>query len=166
MEAEVTIKLPLPDAGSRGFDPRPVGCRALPFIGFIQHPLRNSAIPVLKQAARDRLNSWASKTSIRYTGDSISYRKSDRRPSRNAKLLAPQCSSLQNSFLEFPKRHKALHVFHSINIYRSVQMIDFVLEDSGLESLHVHGPLFPMSIKVGNGNLLVTGDQTAGVRET
>jgi hypothetical protein len=89
----------------------------------------------------------------------------DRAPSRNAKLLAPQYSSLQNSFLEFPKGHKALHVFHSIDIYRSIQMIDFVLEDSRLESLHVHRLFLPMSIKVGDGNFFVPGNETARVRE-
>src|ERR1700735_4377447 len=99
-------------------------------------------------------------------GDSMFHRESNRRTSGNAKLLAPQRSSLQNSFLELAECHKALHVFHSIYIYRSTQMIDFVLKDSRLESLRLRRPLFPMSIKVGDGNLLVSRNQTAGVRET
>src|ERR1700733_10121138 len=83
-----------------------------------------------------------------------------------SKLLASQWPSLQDSFLEFRKRHKTLHVLHPINIYRSIQMIDFVLEDSRLESLHACRLLFPMLIKVGNGNLLVSGNETARVGET
>jgi hypothetical protein len=84
----------------------------------------------------------------------------------SSKLLASQCTSLQDPSLEFPKRHETLHVFHPININRSIQMIDFVLEDSRLESLHMYRLLFPMSIKVGNGNLLVSGNETARVGET